>query len=121
MPFLAVLYLLGYIDRANIGNAKIEGMVSQLHMDGVQYNIAVSLFFVTYILFGMCLLEELLFDHVAKPHAELPSNAVLAHVKRPSRYVGVITIAWGIVMTLTGLVQNFGGLVATRVMLGFAE
>lgn len=52
---------------------------------------------------------------------ELPSNAILAQVKRPSWYIGAITTAWGIVMTLTGLVQNFGGLCAARIMLGFAE
>lgn len=39
-----------HIDRANIGNAKIEGMVEDLGMTGIQYNIALSLFFIPYIL-----------------------------------------------------------------------
>ncbi|CAG9981049.1 unnamed protein product [Clonostachys byssicola] len=103
IPFLSVLYLLGYLDRANIANAKIEGMLDDLGMDAVQYNIAVSTFFITYIIF------------------ELPSNMVLAHFKRPSWYIGAITCSWGLVMTLTGLVHNFGGLVAARVALGVAE
>jgi hypothetical protein len=34
---LAVLYLISHIDRANIGNAKIEGMVTDLGLDGVQW------------------------------------------------------------------------------------
>jgi hypothetical protein len=53
VPVLALLYLISYIDRANIGNAKIEGLVDDLHLTGVQYNIALSIFFVPYILFGM--------------------------------------------------------------------
>jgi hypothetical protein len=40
-----LLYLMAHIDRANIGNAKIEGMVEDLGMTGIQYNIALSLFF----------------------------------------------------------------------------
>lgn len=40
---LALLYLMAHIDRANIGNAKIEGMVSDLNMTGVQYNIVLSI------------------------------------------------------------------------------
>lgn len=40
VPFLALLYLAAHIDRANIGNAKIEGLTEDLNMDGIQYNIA---------------------------------------------------------------------------------
>lgn len=40
VPFLALLYLCAHIDRANIGNAKIEGLLDDLHMNGIQYNIA---------------------------------------------------------------------------------
>ena len=50
---LAVLYLISHLDRANIGNAKIEGRLEDLHMDGIQYNIALSLFFVPYVLLGI--------------------------------------------------------------------
>ena len=40
---LAVLYLMCHIDRANIGNAKIEGMVQDLNMTGLQYNTVLSI------------------------------------------------------------------------------
>lgn len=40
---LAALYLICHIDRANIGNAKIEGMIEDLGMTGVQYNIVLSI------------------------------------------------------------------------------
>lgn len=43
VPMLALLYLICHIDRANIGNAKIEGMVEDLGMTGLQYNIVLSI------------------------------------------------------------------------------
>lgn len=49
---LAVLYLISHIDRANIGNAKIEGLLDDLGLDGIQYNIALSIFFIPYVLLG---------------------------------------------------------------------
>jgi len=52
IPIMAVLYLLAHIDRGNIGNAKIEGMDTDLGLVGNQYNIASTIFFVPYIIFG---------------------------------------------------------------------
>lgn len=52
---------------------------------------------------------------------EVPSNILLKRFKRPSVYLGLLVSAWGIVMTCTGLVQNFAGLMTTRVLLGALE
>jgi hypothetical protein len=38
IPMLSALYLLAFLDRGNIGNAKIEGLLDDLHMTGPQYN-----------------------------------------------------------------------------------
>ncbi|KAK7418582.1 hypothetical protein QQZ08_011166 [Neonectria magnoliae] len=103
VPALALLYLICHIDRANIGNAKIEGMVDDLGMTGVQYNTVLSIFFIPYVLL------------------EVPSNILLKKFKRPSMYLGILTTCWGTIMTCTGLVQNFGGLMTTRVLLGIFE
>jgi hypothetical protein len=43
IPMLAILYLVSHIDRSNIGNAKIVGMMEDLNMSGVQYNIVLSI------------------------------------------------------------------------------
>jgi len=40
VPMLALLYLISHIDRANIGNAKIEGLEKSLGMTGTDYNVA---------------------------------------------------------------------------------
>lgn len=38
LPIVTVLYLLCFLDRGNIGNAKIEGLLDDLHMSGPEYN-----------------------------------------------------------------------------------
>ncbi|KAF9895109.1 hypothetical protein FE257_000011 [Aspergillus nanangensis] len=103
IPMLAVFYLVAQLDRSNIGNAKIEGLADDLGMDGLQWNIALSIFFVPYILL------------------EIPSNILLKNFKRPSTYLGILIVCWGIVMTLTGVVKNWAGLMVTRVFLGVFE
>ena len=85
------------------GNAKIEGLEKSLGMTGTDYNVALAIFFVPYVL------------------CEVPSNMLLTKFKRPSLYIGVLIFLWGIVMTLSGVVQSFGGLVATRFFLGLFE
>lgn len=103
VPMLALLYLIAHLDRANIGNAKIEGIEADLGMAGTDYNVAVSVFFVSYILF------------------ETPSNIVLGKFKRPSYYIGFITCAWGLVMTCCGFVQGFSTLCLCRFLIGLFE
>ncbi|KAF4814542.1 putative transporter [Colletotrichum tropicale] len=103
VPLLRLLYLISFLDRANIGNAKIEGLPEDLNLTGQQYNIVLCVFFITYILF------------------EVPSNMLLLKFKRPSTYVGILVTGWGTIITLTGLVQNFEGLIAVRVLLGVFE
>jgi len=100
VPCLALLYLMAHIDRANIGNAKIEGLLEDLNMSAVQYNIVLSIFFIPYILL------------------EVPSNIVLKKFKRPSVYLGILVVSWGSIMTGTGFVKGFGGLMTVRVLLG---
>ncbi|KAK4053319.1 hypothetical protein OIO90_003931 [Microbotryomycetes sp. JL221] len=102
LPMLAILYLLSFMDRGNIGNARLAGLETDLNMSGNDYSIALSVFFITYCI------------------AEVPANLALKKL-RPSIWLASITIVWGIVMTLMGVVQNFGGLIGSRLALGIAE
>ena len=102
IPTMTLLYLLSYLDRVNIGQAKIDGLMESLNLTSAQYNACLSVFFATYVVF------------------EIPSNLVLKKL-RPSRWIPMIMIAWGIVMTLMGLVNSYGGLLACRLLLGAAE
>jgi len=42
LPFLALLYLLSFLDRTNIGNARLAGLEKSLHMEGLDYNVSLS-------------------------------------------------------------------------------
>ncbi|KAL2830265.1 histidine phosphatase superfamily [Aspergillus cavernicola] len=102
LPFVVLLYLFSFLDRVNIGNARLYGLEEDLGLVGDQYQIAVSILFVTYCLF------------------EVPSNLVIKKLT-PSRYIASISIVWGIIATLTGIVQSYGGLIACRLLLGVVE
>ncbi|GAO47882.1 hypothetical protein G7K_2078-t1 [Saitoella complicata NRRL Y-17804] len=102
IPYLSFLYLLSFLDRANIGNAKIEGLDKDLNMTDQQYLWTLTAFFFPYALF------------------EVPSNILLKRL-RPSIWIPGIMLCWGTCMTLMGLVENFSGLLAARFFLGVAE
>lgn len=40
IPFLSLLYLLSFLDRTNIGNARLAGLEASLHMKGLAYNVS---------------------------------------------------------------------------------
>lgn len=46
---------------------------------------------------------------------------ILNKFKRPSLYLGTLVLIWGIIMTCTGFVRNFGGLTGIRFLLGLFE
>lgn len=49
VPPLFVLFLLAFLDRVNIGNANIQGLSAELHLEKHQYNIALFIFFIPYV------------------------------------------------------------------------
>ncbi|KAG2001822.1 high-affinity nicotinic acid transporter [Coprinopsis cinerea AmutBmut pab1-1] len=51
LPILTFLYLLSFLDRSNIGNAKIIGLVEDLKISPPEYNTALALYFVAYVIF----------------------------------------------------------------------
>ncbi|KAL8699845.1 MAG: hypothetical protein Q9224_001234 [Gallowayella concinna] len=102
IPWLCLLYLISFLDRTNIGNARLIHLEDDLNITGGQYNAALSLFFVSYSL------------------AEPLTNILLKRL-RPSVFIPAIMVAWGVCMTTMGLVHNFQGLMAARFFLGLAE
>jgi MFS family permease len=98
--------------------AKIEGLSEDLHLTGGQYNWALTAFFFTYCAFEVNLPY---WQHAPLLiSGQVPSNMMLKKL-RPSIWLPSIMVAWGIVMTLMGIVQNYGGLLAARIFLGVAE
>ncbi|KAK0702572.1 major facilitator superfamily domain-containing protein [Apiosordaria backusii] len=104
IPFLALLYLLSFLDRTNIGNARLDTLEKDLKLDSarLQYNDALAIFFPFYVA------------------AEVPSNMAMKRF-RPSVWIPSIMVVWGICTTLMGIVHNYAGLMAVRAVLGIAE
>ncbi|KAK7539202.1 pantothenate transporter liz1 [Phyllosticta citricarpa] len=103
MPMLILMYILNYIDRNNIAAARLAGLEEDLGLHGHQYLTAVSILFVGYLLM------------------QVPSNLMLNKIGRPSLYLPVFMVLWGIISTATAACQDFSGLVACRFFLGFVE
>ncbi|KAG6001095.1 hypothetical protein E4U21_004695 [Claviceps maximensis] len=104
LPFLCVMYLLAFLDRVNIANAKIYHLREDLDMlnPPSRFNTAIVIFFVPYILF------------------EIPSNILLKKFK-PSTWLSLNMFLFGLTTMLQGLVRNYEGLLATRFFLGLFE
>ncbi|KAF8427996.1 major facilitator superfamily domain-containing protein [Terfezia claveryi] len=102
LPIITLFYLMSFVDRTSIGNAKIANMDKELGLSPGQYSIALSILFVSYLSF------------------EIPSNIILKKLK-PSVWLPSICLAWGILTVCNGFVQNFGSLVVVRLLLGFME
>lgn len=98
-------------------------MGKDLNLVGNQYNVASTLFFVPYIIFGkseFIILRMTLVPNGYGSGSEIPSNVMLKKT-RPSFWLAVQVLTWGIVMTCMGAVQGFASLTACRVLLGICE
>ena len=83
MPWVCVAYLINYLDRVNLGNARTlnndtpeDNIVEQLDLRGIRYSTVVAVFFVPYVLM------------------EFPSNILLKYFS-PRVWIGRIMISWG--------------------------
>ncbi|KAL4796593.1 major facilitator superfamily domain-containing protein [Aspergillus venezuelensis] len=104
VPMLCALYLTAYLDRTNIGNAKLLGLEDELGMPSNGYNTAVWVFYLTFVLM------------------EVPSNLLMTHSKIPPNYwLGVSMTLLGIVTMCQGFTQSPGPLYACRAIMGVFE
>ncbi|SAL99528.1 hypothetical protein [Absidia glauca] len=102
LPILCLLYLLSYLDRSNIGNAKLGGLEESLGLTPQEYQWALSIFYFGYVIF------------------DLPSNIVMRRW-RPSIWLGTLMLLWGITAVAMCGVTNFAGLAVARLFLGVFE
>lgn len=102
LPGVSILYLLSFLDRSNVANARIEGLTTDLKMTGNQYLTGLTLYFIGYVIF------------------EIPCNIILKRTT-PKFWLPTLTLAWGIVATLMGVVHNLTGFFIVRFFLGVTE
>ncbi|MDH2352219.1 MFS transporter [Bradyrhizobium sp. SSUT112] len=101
VPYCFALYVISYLDRANIGYAALQ-MNKELALTSEAFGFAAGIFFIGYFLF------------------EVPSNVALN--KFGVRiWISRILITWGIVATATAFVQSATQLYVLRFLLGVAE
>lgn len=102
LPFVCICVIMQFIDKATLGISAVLGIIDETGMTGSQYSWLGSFMYLGYIA------------------AQLPNNYLMQ--KLPiAKYLGAVIVLWGLVMALTSLCDNFGQLVACRVLLGVFE
>ncbi len=101
IPFLFLCYILAYLDRVNVGFAKLQ-MLKDLSLSDAAFATGAGIFFIGYFLF------------------EVPSNILLKKFgARP--WIARIMISWGIISSAMVLVRNEWTFYGLRFLLGLAE
>ncbi|CAB3766595.1 MFS transporter [Paraburkholderia solisilvae] len=101
MPLLFVCYVVAYLDRVNVGFAKLQ-MLNDLHFSEAMYGFGAGIFFVGYFFF------------------EVPSNLLL-HRVGARRWIARIMVTWAVIAALTAWVTSPAMFYALRFVLGIAE
>lgn len=101
MPFLFLCYVLAYVDRVNVGFAKLQ-MQQDLAMSDSVYGLGAGIFFLGYFIF------------------EVPANMMMQRIGA-RLWIGPIMMAWGVVSTCTLFVNGATSFYALRFLLGIVE
>jgi D-galactonate transporter len=101
IPFLFLCYLVAYLDRVNVGFAKLQ-MLADIRMSDTAYGVGAGIFFIGYFLF------------------EVPSNLIL-HRVGARVWIARIMITWGLLSASMMLVRTVPQFYAVRFALGLAE
>jgi MFS family permease len=103
LPLTTLLYLAAYLDRGNMGNAKLQGIEDDI-MGGsdTNFSIALTCFYITYIAFNV------------------PGN-IMVKLLQPSTALAIAAFVWGTASTLQAAAFSFPGIIVCRLFLGIGE
>src|SRR5215813_9971373 len=101
LPLLFLCYIAAYLDRVNVGFAKL-GMQSDLPLSDSIYGLGAGIFFIGYFIF------------------EVPSNIIL-HRVGAGRWIARIMVSWGVISAATMFVSSVASFYIARFLLGVAE
>lgn len=99
--FVAFLYMLSFLDRSNIGNAKVAGLMRDLDIDDNQFEWLLTSFYIAYISFEWM--------------------TVLYQIFPPHIYISLCVAAWGILASFQALATTWSSLLFLRILLGIGE
>ncbi|KAJ9503972.1 hypothetical protein H2202_000028 [Exophiala xenobiotica] len=106
--FYSAVYIFRVIDSSNYSNAAIinlergTGIKKELHLTPAMWSWTLSIFSYSYLIFE-------------------PTNTLLLKTFRPSRWMFVLILAWGICACSAAAVQSFTGMMVVRFAIGMAE
>jgi MFS family permease len=101
LPILFICYLAAYLDRVNVGFAKLQ-MLNDLHYSQTVYGLGAGIFFIGYVIF------------------EVPSNIVM-HRVGARIWIARIMFSWAVISALTAFVKTPATFYVLRFLLGAAE
>lgn len=102
IPCLCIAYLFSTLDKSNIGNARVDGLTDDLHLNGNEFGNCVSLLFVTYVIF------------------ETPAALALKKIG-PKYLFSLCYLLFGVCCLCTSFVTGYSSLLATRMLTGLFE
>ncbi|KAK4046566.1 hypothetical protein OIO90_006517 [Microbotryomycetes sp. JL221] len=102
LPLLSLLYLMNGIDRSNVGNAATSTFTQDVGMPKTAVNNAVTLFFITFILFQ-------------------PLSAAIGKRLGVRIWIPILMICWGTLTIAHAWTRNEGMLIGLRLMIGLFE
>ncbi|KAI0753056.1 MFS general substrate transporter [Daedaleopsis nitida] len=103
LPTIILIYIMNYIDRVAISAARLKGLEQDLGLSDIQYETVLAVLYASYV------------------PAQIPSNMILHRISRPSYYIPICVMLWGLTSGLTGVAQNYAGLLAARIFVGLPE
>ncbi|GGD73216.1 MFS transporter [Caballeronia grimmiae] len=101
IPFLFLCYVFAYLDRVNVGFAKLQ-MLADLKFSETVYGLGAGIFFIGYFIF------------------EVPSNIAL-HRFGARKWIARIMLSWGLLSGMMIFVKTPAAFYALRFFLGVAE
>jgi len=102
LPILVLLFILNILDRGNLGQAKIAGMTTDLHLVGVDYNNIILVQYMGYIF------------------TQFPAGFIMGKYK-PALLISICCVVWGVIAGASGAAKNVGEMMAVRFLVGVAE
>ncbi|KAI8060947.1 major facilitator superfamily domain-containing protein [Gongronella butleri] len=103
LPFVLLTVFIQYADKAVLGAAAVLGMMQDTQINGTQYSILGSIFYVGFLAF------------------QFPNSYFLTRVPSVAKYLGIMQICWGIVVAFTAMAKTYSSMVVVRILLGLFE
>ncbi|KZS94139.1 MFS general substrate transporter [Sistotremastrum niveocremeum HHB9708] len=103
LPCIVLIFIMNYVDRTAITSARLKGLEQDLHLTDLQFDTVIAILYASYC------------------PAQIPSNMILNKVKRPSLYIGICVVLWGITSASTAATKNYAGILLCRVFIGLPE